>query len=165
MNIARKKHSLILVSLIAVALLIMVGTLICATSGTAYAAGDVATVQTDAGPTNYTDVASAWSAANSAGTATVTLLADVITTNTLTVDPGNNITLDLNGKMLKYSNSSAQSSVITVSGNLILTDSEKDLPQKDKTPHNYNVTDGLWIFDDNGEKTMYGGVNKGRSGQ
>lgn len=130
-------------------------------------AGNV-TVQVGNEITAYTGIgdssSGAWKYANDAGTATVTLYADVVTASALSVGAGKNITLDLNGHMLKYSSSSF-SSVITVSGSFILTDSEKDLPQKDKTPHNYNVSDGLWVFDDNGDKTMYGGVLTGGSGQ
>ncbi|MDE5601768.1 MAG: right-handed parallel beta-helix repeat-containing protein, partial [Clostridia bacterium] len=163
-----------LLTIFMAAALILTCTVICGIQGTVYAASGADTaIQADVGvdtvatvgTTEYTDFTSAWSAANDAGTATVTLYVDVVTASALGVGAGKNITLDLNGRMLKYSNSTVNSSVINVNGgNFTLTDSEKDLPQNDKTPHNYNVTDGLWIFDDNGGKTMYGGVLTGGTG-
>ncbi|MDE6302243.1 MAG: hypothetical protein K2M36_01460, partial [Clostridia bacterium] len=173
MSITRKKHSLILIAILIAAVIVLASTFICATQTVAYAAGsDSTAVQTDVGAdtvatvgdTEYTDIATAWMAANNAGTATVTLYKDVVTSSTLSVDGGKNITLDLNGCILKYENETVNGSVISVYGNFTLTDSEKDLPQGQKTLHNYNVADGLWVFDENGENTWYGGVLTGGTG-
>ncbi|MDE7439815.1 MAG: hypothetical protein K2N23_04845, partial [Clostridia bacterium] len=63
--------------------------------------------------TYYNFIADAWAAANEAGTATVTMYADAQISVTLEVEADNDITLDLNGKMLKMT---GEGSVISVNG-------------------------------------------------
>ena len=82
----------------------------------------VATVTVGSVETVYNSIEEAWTAANNAeAAATVKMYADVETTDTLTVEPGKNITLDLNGCMIKYNNSETNGSVITVSENANFT--------------------------------------------
>ncbi len=116
----------------------------------------VATVTVGSVETAHGDIASAFATANSSyGAATVTLLANVETTDTLTVGIAKYITLDLNGHMLKYTGSDNKS-VITVNGNFTLKDSN---PQ---AAHKYNINDdGLWVFTDSGTETLHGGVITG----
>ena len=70
--------------------------------------------------TKYLTLEEAWTAANSAGTATVKMLADAEVSSTLEVSAGKNITLDLNGKKLAYTGESG--SVISVDGKFTLED-------------------------------------------
>ena len=90
---------------------------------------------------------------------TVKLAGDIIISNTLTVN--RRVTLDLNGHVLKYG-SANNGSVIVVegSGNLTLTDSNTTAVHK-FTPD----TNGLWVSDENGSKTVSGGVITGGTGK
>lgn len=85
---------------------------------TAFVTGHVASVSTTAGEQYYIFIESALAAANTAGTATITLLADVRTTATLTFT-GSDITLDLNGHGIDADG--GEFSVITVNGSATLT--------------------------------------------
>ncbi|MDE7372959.1 MAG: hypothetical protein K2N18_02740, partial [Clostridia bacterium] len=116
-------------------------------------ADTVATVDDE----EYADIVSAWNAASDAGTATVTLLADVTTDNTLTVESGKNITLDLNGHIMKFTGEVGSVITVAENGTFTLTDIR---PQ---AGHRYNINeDGLWIFDDhNGEHVFRGGAITG----
>ena len=83
---------------------------------------------------------------------------DVTVSQTITVS--GTVTLDLNGHVLKYG-SANNGSVIVVegSGNLTLTDSNTTAVHK-FTPD----TNGLWVSDENGSKTVSGGVITGGTG-
>ena len=94
-----------------------------------------------------------------AGTAkTIQLVKDIEINNTLTVN--RTVTLDLNGHVLKYE-SANKGSVIVVKdgGNLTLTDSNTTAEHK-FTPD----TNGLWVSDENGSKTVTGGIITGGTG-
>lgn len=84
---------------------------------------------------------------------------DVTVSQTITVS--GTVTLDLNGHVLQYKNDSTKGSVIKVesSGNLTLTDSNTTAEHK-FTPG----TNGLWVSDENGSKTVSGGVITGGTG-
>ena len=84
---------------------------------------------------------------------------DVTISQTITVR--GTVTLDLNGHVLKYV-SANKGSVIVVegSGNLTLTDSNTTAVHK-FTPD----TNGLWVSDENGSKTVSGGVITGGTGK
>ena len=90
----------------------------------------------------------------------VRLTGDISISTSLTVK--RTVTLDLNGFVLKYQNDSQRGSVIVVegSGNLTLTDSNTNPKQHKFTPD----TNGLWVSDENGSKTVYGGVITGGTG-
>ena len=90
--------------------------------------------------------------------AEIQLTADIDISNTLTVN--RTVTLDLNGYVLKYV-SVNKGSVIVVKdgGNLTLTDSNTTAEHK-FTPG----TNGLWVSDENGSKTVSGGVITGGTG-
>ncbi len=68
--------------------------------------------------------------------ATVKMLADAVTTDTLAVGTyaSQNVTLDLNGCMLKYNNADEHNPVITVSCNFTLIDSNTDTTKKHSIP-------------------------------
>ena len=86
----------------------------------------------------------------------ITLMSDITISSTLTV--GRTVTLDLNGCVLKMTGSG---SVITIKsrGSLTIEDSNMN------TSHNFNPdSDGLWVLDDNGAKTVSGGVITGGTG-
>ena len=89
---------------------------------------------------------------------TVKLAANIDISSSLTVN--RIVTLDLNGYVLKY-DSADQGSVIVVEGggNLTLTDSNTTAEHK-FTPG----TNGLWVSDENGSKTVSGGVITGGTG-
>ena len=89
---------------------------------------------------------------------TVKLAANIDISSSLTVN--RIVTLDLNGYVLKY-DSADQGSVIVVKdgGNLTLTDSNTTAEHK-FTPG----TNGLWVSDENGSKTVSGGVITGGTG-
>ena len=87
---------------------------------------------------------------------TVKLVSNIDIDATLTVDRA--VTLDLNGKVLQMT---GNGSVITIKdgGNLTLTDSNTTAEHK-FTPNG----DGLWVSDENGSKTVSGGVITGGTG-
>ena len=72
----------------------------------------------------FTALQEAISAAQSGDT--VTLLADVELTETLTIPKGKSVTLDLNGKTISYSSDTAGEDMITNKGNLTITDNSDD---------------------------------------
>lgn len=90
----------------------------------------------------------------------VKLADDITTAATLTVN--REVTLDLNGYVLKYENSNGdKGSVIKVEsgGKLTLIDSQ---PNKE---HKFNENqNGLWVLDENGDKTVNGGIITGGTG-
>ncbi|MDE6061062.1 MAG: hypothetical protein K2G31_06310, partial [Clostridia bacterium] len=104
MNAIHRKKRLILFSIFVVAVLILASTVICGAQGTAYAVDDgegyVATVKVGETVTEYTDFGAAWNATDGQ-TATVTLLADVSAMESLPLINGENVTLDLNGHILR----------------------------------------------------------------
>ena len=87
---------------------------------------------------------------------TVKLVSDIDIDATLTVN--RTVTLNLNGKVLQMT---GNGSVITIKdgGNLTLTDSHTTAEHK-FTPNG----DGLWVSDENGSKTVSGGVITGGTG-
>ncbi|MDE7107764.1 MAG: hypothetical protein K2O39_05515, partial [Clostridiales bacterium] len=104
--------------------------------------------------------------------ATVKMLADAVTTDTLTVGTysSQNVTLDLNGCMLKYNNDDEHNPVITVACNFTLIDSNTDTTKKHSIPDPDNAGEtievigglvtggtGYYIFD-HGEHSRGGGV-------
>ena len=89
---------------------------------------------------------------------TVRLAADISISSSLTVK--RTVTLDLNGHVLKYGSANKGSVIVVeVSGNLTLTDSNTTAEHK-FTPG----TNGLWVSDENGSKTVTGGVITGGTG-
>lgn len=90
----------------------------------------------------------------------VKLADDITTAATLTVN--REVTLDLNGYVLKYENSNGdKGSVIKVEsgGKLTLIDSQ---PNKE---HKFNENqNGLWVLDENGDKIVNGGIITGGTG-
>ncbi len=143
-----KKRGLILLSVIISALMCLVGALMLAPQKKAAIAEDgavdyAATVTFGSDVTEYSTFADAWAYANGLATtetttATVKMFADATTTSTLTVESGKNITLNLNGCMLKRTGSG---SVISVVGNFTLKDSNPN------STHYYTVdSTGLWVF-------------------
>ena len=86
-------------------------------------------------------------------------LTDDITIDT-TLEIKKTVTLDLNGHVLKYENSSKKGSVIKVknSGYLTLLDNNTEI-----LTHKFTVNDdGLWVLDeDNGTQTVSGGIITG----
>ena len=87
--------------------------------------------------------------------AIIKLIADIEIDTTLTVSRA--VTLDLNGCVLKY-NSANKGSVIVVEtgGNLTITDSNPTVLHKFE-PN----ADGLWVLNENGTKSVPGGVITG----
>ena len=87
---------------------------------------------------------------------TVKLAENISISSSLTVD--RIVTLDLNGKVLKMTGSG---SVITINdgGNLTLTDSNTAAEHKFMPG-----TNGLWVLNENGSKTVSGGVITGGTG-
>ena len=87
---------------------------------------------------------------------TVKLVSDIDIDATLTVN--RTVTLNLNGKVLQMT---GNGSVITIKdgGNLTLTDNNTTAEHK-FTPNG----DGLWVSDENGSKTVSGGVITGGTG-
>lgn len=85
----------------------------------------------------------------------IKLIADIDISTTLTVS--RTVTLDLNDHVLKY-DSANKGSVIVVEtgGNLTITDSNPTVP------HNFEPNaDGLWVLNENGTKSVPGGVITG----
>ena len=92
---------------------------------------------------------------------TVKLAADINTVATLTVD--REVTLDLNGFVLKYQNDSQRGSVIVVEngGQLTIEDSNTSKPS-----HRFNPNGKLWVLDEaSGTETVTGGVITGGTGK
>ena len=87
--------------------------------------------------------------------AIIKLIADIEIDTTLTVSRA--VTLDLNGCVLKY-NSANNGSVIVVEtgGNLTITDSNPTVLHKFE-PN----ADGLWVLNENGTKSVLGGIITG----
>ena len=116
----------------------------------AFAEGETENVQE---VTNQTDL---FNAVAGTSVTTVKLVSDIDIDATLTVD--RTVTLDLNGKVLQMTGSS---SVITINdgGNLTLTDSNTAAEHKFMPG-----TNGLWVLNENGSKTVSGGVITGGTG-
>ncbi len=88
---------------------------------------------------------------------TVKLIADTVIDKPLVIEK--NITLDLDGNVLKYENEKKADRAIEVEGgNLTLTDSNTHNARHRFTPN----ADGLWVLDEkDGTKTVTGGVITG----
>lgn len=163
-----KKRGLILLSVIIAALLCLAVAFMLTHKPQVAAEDDTAdyaaTVTFDDNTTEYATVEAAWTYANGLAItadkpAEIKMFADAVTTSTLTVTTGKYVTLDLNGCMLRYNNSSETNPVITVVGTFTLKDSNN------LTTHNYDIDgDGLWIFGDGGAHTLSGGVITGGTG-
>ena len=87
------------------------------------------------------------------------LNSDVTISQTITVS--GTVTLDLNGHVLKYENDQTHGSPLAVEGggHLTIKDSESNATHK-FAPN----SDGLWVLDENGSKTVPGGVITGGTG-
>lgn len=126
--------------------------------------------------TGYSTIAAAFTAANSKSFATVKMLADATVGETLTIDTGKNITLNLNGHKLEHTDASG--SVIKVNGTFTLNDSNKTTSHDITSPvTNQSVTIkgglitggkgygdsviGGAIYVDGGSFTMSGGTLAG----
>ena len=85
----------------------------------------------------------------------VKLTADIEIDTTLTVSRA--VTLDLNGRVLKYNSANKGSGIVVeTGGNLTITDSNPTVP------HNFEPNaDGLWVLNENGTKSVHGGVITG----
>lgn len=121
----------------------------------AFAEGETENVQE---VTNQTDL---FNAVADTSVTTVKLAANIDVSSSLTVTRPD-VTLDLNGFVLKYQNADTRGSVITVKdgGNLTLTDSNTTAEHK-FTPN----SNGLWVSDaTNGTETVTGGVITGGTG-
>ena len=82
---------------------------------------DGVAVQAKIGNTYYATFAGAFAAAKAGDT--ITLLADVILTETITIQAGQNIVLDLNGKTVTYNSTTQGEAMITNKGTLTINDS------------------------------------------
>lgn len=167
-----KKRGLILLSVIISALCILTGVILLlpykAVTAENGNSGFAATVKFGNDLTQYCNsIADAMTYANGLATtentpAVITMQSDAVTTDTLTVAAGKHVTLDLNGRILKYNNGNAKNPVITVLGNLTLVDSN---PQAAHRYYRDNDNNGLWVFDEvNGTETLKGGVITGGTG-
>ncbi len=117
-----KNRLLIILSAVLASLLIMAGAFMFTPKTTAYA--DTANFKVTDGEDNttyYGTIEAAFTAANTAGTATIKMYADAEISSTLVVEAGKDLTLDLNGCMLKMSED-GNDSVITVNGTFTLED-------------------------------------------
>ena len=104
-----------------------------------------------------TTIEDIYSALNTGGS--IKLLNDINYPGGMTVH--NNLTLDLNGHVLNLTDTSGGDSWITVEGggNLTITDSNPTVP------HNFEPNaDGLWVLNENGTKSVPGGVITGGTG-
>ena len=104
-----------------------------------------------------TTIEDIYSALNTGGS--IKLLNDINYPGGMTVH--NNLTLDLNGHVLNLTDTSGGDSWITVEGggNLTITDSTPTVP------HNFEPNaDGLWVLNENGTKSVPGGVITGGTG-
>ena len=95
------------------------------------------------------------------------LTADIIIDRSIVIKKDKSVTLDLNGYVLKYENSTASGSVLMVEGGgaLTINDSRKD----DTTAvHKFDTTNDLWVLNDNPPdgkaETIQGGVITGGTG-
>ena len=104
-----------------------------------------------------TTIEDIYSALNTGGS--IKLLNDINYPGGMTVH--NNLTLDLNGHVLNLTDTSGCDSWIKVEGggNLTITDSTPTVP------HNFEPNaDGLWVLNENGTKSVPGGVITGGTG-
>lgn len=122
----------------------------------AFAEGETENVQE---VTNQTDL---FNAVADTSVTTVKLAANIDVSSSLTVTRPD-VTLDLNGFVLKYQNDSQRGSVIVVEGGgqLTIEDSNTSKPSHKFKPND----DGLWVLDEkNGTETVTGGVITGGTG-
>ena len=122
----------------------------------AFAEGETENVQE---VTNQTDL---FNAVADTSVTTVKLAANIDVSSSLTVTRPD-VTLDLNGFVLKYQNDSQRGSVIVVEngGQLTIEDSNTSKPSHKFKPND----DGLWVLDEkNGTETVTGGVITGGTG-
>ena len=121
----------------------------------AFAEGETENVQE---VTNQTDL---FNAVADTSVTTVKLAANIDVSSSLTVTRPD-VTLDLNGFVLKYQNDSQRGSVIVVEngGQLTIEDSNTSKPS-----HRFNPNGKLWVLDDaSGTETVTGGVITGGTG-
>ena len=90
------------------------------------------------------------------------LIADITIDRSIVIKKEKSVTLDLNGHVLQYKNDSTKGSVIKVEGggHLTIQDSNTGSLSHKFTPN----SDGLWVLDENGSKTIPGGVITGGTG-
>ena len=89
------------------------------------------------------------------------LIADITIDRSIVINKEKSVTLDLNGHVLNLTDTSGGDSWITVEGggNLTITDSDPTVP------HNFEPNaDGLWVLNENGTKSVTGGVITGGTG-
>ena len=89
------------------------------------------------------------------------LIADITIDRSIVINKEKSVTLDLNGHVLNLTDTSGGDSWITVEGggNLTITDSSPTVP------HNFEPNaDGLWVLNENGTKSVTGGVITGGTG-
>ena len=89
------------------------------------------------------------------------LIADITIDRSIVIKKEKSVTLDLNGHVLNLTDTSGGDSWITVEGggNLTITDSSPTVP------HNFEPNaDGLWVLNENGTKSVTGGVITGGTG-
>ena len=89
------------------------------------------------------------------------LIADITIDRSIVINKEKSVTLDLNGHVLNLTDTSGGDSWITVEGggNLTITDSNPTVP------HNFEPNaDGLWVLNENGTKSVTGGVITGGTG-
>ena len=89
------------------------------------------------------------------------LIADITIDRSIVIEKEKSVTLDLNGHVLNLTDTSGGDSWITVEGggNLTITDSSPTVP------HNFEPNaDGLWVLNENGTKSVTGGVITGGTG-
>lgn len=121
----------------------------------AFAEGETENVQE---VTNQTDL---FNAVADTSVTTVKLAANIDVSSSLTVTRPD-VTLDLNGFVLKYQNDSQRGSVIVVEngGQLTIEDSNTSKPS-----HRFNPNGKLWVLDDaSGTEAVTGGVITGGTG-
>ena len=120
-----------------------------------FAEGETENVQA---VTNQTDL---FNAVAGNTVTTVKLAADISISSSLTVTRPD-VTLDLNGFVLKYQNDSQRGSVIVVEngGQLTIEDSNTSKPS-----HRFNPNGKLWVLDEaSGTETVTGGIITGGTG-
>lgn len=121
----------------------------------AFAEGETENVQE---VTNQTDL---FNAVADTSVTTVKLAANIDVSSSLTVTRPD-VTLDLNGFVLKYQNDSQRGSVIVVEngGQLTIEDSNTSKPS-----HRFNPNGKLWVLDEaSGTETVTGGIITGGTG-
>lgn len=106
-------------------------------------------------PTTEAELTAAISSAN--GPTTIVLGDNIDLTETIAIENGKNITLDLNDKVLKQTQTGKRTFIIATGGVLTITDDAAS-----KTPKYFTVTDNLWALTGSTTgNTVTGGVITG----